>query len=295
MEIDAIDAAGAMRRVFAAAEERRWEVFEREVMEPFRPVWEQAVRYGGQAPAAEGAAMTAAGLLKLYTPAMGAGRGVAALDLLERAETWEACLSALRRAIDALQPKRHGLSLDRVRFVFTLADPDGLGEEGYTGAGNVPGWVVLSAWPMPRNLPKLPAVVVHEFNHNVRFMVEPGFPLALGQYLVLEGVAEAFAAELCGEEMLGPWATTLGAAELEALRPRFRDALDEQDFDVVRGYIFGDWAAAAWGYAPQGVPDFAGYAMGYRTVKAYLERTGKSAAEATYTPWREIVESSGYW
>lgn len=33
--------------------------------------------------------------------------------------------------------------------------------------------------------------------------------------------------------------------------------------------------------------------MGYHTVQAYLEQTGKSAAEATYVPWKEIVEVSG--
>jgi uncharacterized protein YjaZ len=34
--------------------------------------------------------------------------------------------------------------------------------------------------------------------------------------------------------------------------------------------------------------------MGFRVVRAYLERTGRTAAEATYTPWQEIAEGSGY-
>jgi uncharacterized protein YjaZ len=42
------------------------------------------------------------------------------------------------------------------------------------------------------------------------------------------------------------------------------------------------------------VPPFAGYAMGYRLVRQFLQRAGMSAAEATYLPWREIVAGSGF-
>ena len=73
-----------------------------------------------------------------------------------------------------------------------------------------------------------------------------------------------------------------------------RRRLDVRGFNEVRGYIFGDWAAEQMRYPPQGVPDFAGYAMGYRVVRAFLARTGMTAVAATYLPWREIVEQSGY-
>ena len=63
---------------------------------------------------------------------------------------------------------------------------------------------------------------------------------------------------------------------------------------MVRGYIFGDWAAERFRYPKQGVPDFAGYTLGFELVQAYLKRSGGSAAEATYLPWQEIVEGSGY-
>ena len=292
MEIREIHTLRALRDVFATPEERREEVFTRELMEPIRPVWERAMQHLGHAPSGGAPALIAARALRLYTPDLGADRALAALDALERAGAWEASVGALRRAIEALQPRRHGIPLERVHFAFTLAHPEGLGEEGYTGSGNVPGWVVLSAWPTAQNLPKLPAVVAHELNHTVRFHREP-FPLTLGQYAVAEGVAEAFAAELCGEAALGPWATAVRGAALDALKPRFRTALHERDFAVVRGYIFGDAHAAAFGYAAQGVPAYAGYAIGYHIVRAYLSRTGTTAAEAPYAPWQEIVEASG--
>ncbi len=273
MEICEVNTLQGLRSVFSAPEEARQEAFKQQILEPLRPLLEQSMRYMPSS-AEEDTMMVAARTMKLYTPELGAEQALAALDELERANAWETNLGALRQAIDALQPEQHGIPLERIHFAFTLADPEGLGEEGYTGSGNVPGWVILSAWPKAYNLPKLSAIVVHELNHNVRFQFEPMFPMTLGQYMVAEGLAEAFAAELCGEEMLGPWATTLRGAELDALKPRFREALNEGDFNVVRGYIFGDSSASDFGYAAQGIPDYAGYAMGYRLVQAYLERTG---------------------
>jgi uncharacterized protein YjaZ len=43
-----------------------------------------------------------------------------------------------------------------------------------------------------------------------------------------------------------------------------------------------------------GVPNFAGYAIGYRVVRQFLKRTGKSVAETTFLPSREIIEESGF-
>jgi uncharacterized protein YjaZ len=120
--------------------------------------------------------------------------------------------------------------------------------------------------------------------------------VALGQYLVAEGLAESFAAELFGRDVLGPVSSALTPEQFAALKPRFAEAVQSglRGFDVVRGYIFGDWAADKFGYPAQGIPMFAGYTMGFEMVQAYLARTGCSAAEATYKPWEEIVEESQF-
>ena len=34
--------------------------------------------------------------------------------------------------------------------------------------------------------------------------------------------------------------------------------------------------------------------MGYQVVQAYLNRTGKTIIEATFTPFEEIIEQSGF-
>jgi uncharacterized protein YjaZ len=222
---------------------------------------------------------------------------LAALEWFETANAWNDSVTALERAVKLLEPEAHGIKLPAIHFAFVLGNPDMLDvrTDMYTGVGNVPGWALLLAYPTDFNLPRLSAVTVHEFHHNIRFALEPLFPAVnLGKYIVAEGLAEAFAAHFFGEDMLGRWTTTLQNTELEPLKPRFHAALLEPDFNVVRGFIFGDWAAKQWGFEAQGIPDFAGYAFGYQLVKAYLEHTGKSIVEATYTPWQDIVEESGY-
>ena len=300
MELQAIDALTGLRAALAAPEERRLDLFRTGVMEPLRPFWEPFMGWmgGGAGEAGGDPALDAARTFGYYTPEHDVARGLAALDRLDGAGAWPACLDALRRAWDALQPEAHGIALDRVRFTFVLGDPAKLDERNgyYTGFGGMPGIVMVMAWPTDFNLPRLPAIVPHELHHNVRFSWEPFVPheTTVGQYIVAEGLAEAFAAEVCGEELLGPWATILSDEEVAALKPRYRDALEARGFDTIRGYLFGDWAAEKSGYTPLGLPDFAGYSLGFRLVQAYLARTGKSAAETTYVPWREILGESAF-
>lgn len=154
---------------------------------------------------------------------------------------------------------------------------------------------MVSLWPNDYNLPRLQAVVAHEFNHQIRNSYEPWkADISLGEYMVLEGLAESFAAELYGPEATGPWVTALGAQDLERAREVVGRAVDVRGFNEVRGYIFGDEVMAAFGAKPLGAPAYAGYAVGYRLVQAYLQKTGKSAAEATFVPSNEIIGVADY-
>jgi len=300
MELHAIDALTGLRAALVAPQERRLDLFRTGVMEPLRPFWEPFMGWMPQVPGADqrDPALNAARTFGYYTPEHDLSQGLAALDRLDRAGAWPGCLDALRRAWDALEPEAHAIPLQRVQFTFVLGDPARLDERNghYTGFGGRPGIVMVMAWPTDFNLPRLSAIVPHELHHNVRFSWEPFVPheTTVGQYIVAEGLAEAFAAEICGEALLGPWATMLADEQIVALKPRYRDALDLRGFDTIRGYLFGDWAAEQTGYTPLGLPDFAGYSLGYRLVRAYLARTGKSAAETTYVPWREVVEESAF-
>ena len=298
MQIITIDALDGLRAALEAPLDEREARLDARVVQPLRVFWERFAIMQPQArPLSERRPSEIAAGTGLYHTGLDAARGLGALDELRAADALAHCVHGLQTAAARLDPAAHGVALDTVRFALALADPAHLEarHDNYMGVGMIPGALLVTVFPTAFNLPRLPAIAVHELNHNVRFRVEPWSPATtVGKYLVDEGIAECFAAELYGEEMLGRWTTSLSAAELDALRPRYRDALDVSGFNEIRGWIFGDWSAEQFGHAKHGLPDFAGYALGYRLVRAFLDRSGLSAADATYLPWREIVEGSGY-
>jgi len=153
--------------------------------------------------------------------------------------------------------------------------------QGYTGFGGIPGYVMVNIWPDEQNLPKLPATVAHEFNHQVRLCVDPWrIDISLAEYIVLEGLAESLAAELYGPEAVGPWVAGLQGERLETAKRLVGQALEVRGFDEAGRYMFGDETVAAWGVESLGVPAHAGYAVGYHVVQAYLRNTGCAAVEA---------------
>lgn len=75
---------------------------------------------------------------------------------------------------------------------------------GMNANGSVPGYIYLNVWPSPENLARLEATAVHELHHNVRYapgnVVWDPATVTVGEYVVSEGSADAFARELYGEE-----------------------------------------------------------------------------------------------
>jgi uncharacterized protein YjaZ len=170
-------------------------------------------------------------------------------------------------------------------------------QRGYTGFGGVPGWIMtVYDQPDAANLARIETCTVHELHHNMRFSLFPFNPLgsSVGEYMVAEGLAEAFAAELYGEELIGPWVLEFDEARLDEARAVVGAALDRTGFDVVRSYIFGDTIARFMGRDAVGVPDYAGYALGYKIVRAAQRRTGQSVAQVTLLPADTIIAQSGF-
>lgn len=84
------------------------------------------------------------------------------------------------------------------------------------------------------------------------------------------------------------------AAPDAAARTALYRALTVTGFNVIRSYIFGDRLAAYYGLAAVGMPDYGGYAVGYRVVQAWLARTGGTIEDATFLPADQILAESGY-
>lgn len=293
MRIQTIDALAGQRAVLEEPSGERRKVFRERVVEPLRPFWEpMAGRVPGFDP-------NDPRFLGIYGPEDDAAAGLAGLEMIERAGSVAACVEALHAAERALRPGEHGFAIEQLTFSLVMTAPRPGDAAGYSGSANPPGHVMVTVFPTAFNVPRLPPAAAHELHHGVRFRAQPGqWPngVTVGEYVVLEGTAEAFAAELCGDDKIGPWARAraLDDEQVERFKPLFRDALEVTGFDRIRGYVFGDWSAEAFGHEKVGVPEFAGYTFGYLIVRQFLARTGTSAAEATYLPWSEIVERSGF-
>lgn len=202
-------------------------------------------------------------------------------------------LSALISPID--------LKVKEYMFTLMLADPSSpysVMNDGYCGDGGIPGYIFGSLVPSETTKTRIPVVLAHETNHNVRFQyIKWSNEISLAEYMICEGLAENFAVKLYGEENLGPWVSKTDQEMLnEYIKPLIQDALEVQGFDNITSYMYGDEMAKLQNYIPVGMPYCAGYACGYYMVKYYLDKTGKDIVDATILPAEEILkEIDGFW
>jgi uncharacterized protein YjaZ len=223
------------------------------------------------------------------------------LQKMEAANAWEIGRQAAAQAAAQFTPYAQRLPFDTFEGWLVLADPAFFANDsqpGYTGATDwfAPRYIGQFWQPDARNLPHLAGLVAHEMHHLVRFRVFPFTPqTSVAEYIVLEGMAESFAAALFGDAVVGYYVTQFDAAKLEAAKMLIAAGLQKTGFNVIRSYIFGDALAEKNGYQPLGgMPTFGGYAVGYHVVQAFLQRTGMTVEEATFVPADEIVAKSEF-
>lgn len=222
-----------------------------------------------------------------------------ALTAMREADVWARVGIALDEGQRALQEAAPGFEIPDITAYILLGDPaDRYFMDhalGMTGNGSVSGYIALTFWPFEEVLERVEATAVHELHHNVRFA--PGgavwdpATVTVGDHVVSEGLADAFARQVYGDE--------LGYARIGV--PHLQD--DDVFAKVVTGlgitgmenfgaWVLGDEAATAFGGTPVGLPTGAGYAAGNRLVDRYLEATGRTAAQAVHVPAREIIETA---
>lgn len=225
----------------------------------------------------------------------------AILDQLAAADAWNRAARSLDKGWTAFAPYADRIALSSVIFGLLVADMSAVPQaRGYTGFGGIPGWIMtVYDTPDAYNLQRVEAATVHELHHNIAgsTAAHGGNNMMIanvGNYMVGEGLAESFSAELYGADKVGPWVTEFDVSHLEQTKMLFHDALNVTGFNEVRRYIFGDQIMAKEGRESIGVPLYAGYALGYRLVQQYLKRTGKTVPEATFVPARDIIAESGY-
>lgn len=299
MRIKIQDTAAVHKRIFDLPQTERADAVRYELMRPYWRAWD-AVGVPLKASRASGydviSALRLGGMFRLDGPTEDYR---VAIERLEQANTWQACGDALLRARESFREAKLAAPFpDELVFGILLGDPDSKAlkaNRGYTGYGPVPGYIHVVVWPTGYNIPRLPSVATHEFNHQVRMLFEPwSHDTTLAEYLVFEGLADSFAAHVCGSALSGPWVTDVDAGQLETAKALIAGALDTKGLENIQGYIFGDELAEQFGYAKVGLPHAAGYAVAYALVQDYLKETGKSPAEATLTPSAEILARSQF-
>jgi uncharacterized protein YjaZ len=281
-----VDTESAYRRLLdAPSPAAREAIFRQELIEPFSGLVQL---FGG-----DGLAVFAQWGMR---PEQFAGDRFAAMvaliDALATAHAWDRAVRSLEEGRAAFAAYADRIPLDDVVFGLYVADLSGTPQvHGYTGFGGIPGWIMTVYGTADEyNLQRVEAATVHELHHNVLGAYQgPSASMVqgtLGDYMVGEGLAESFAAALYGADKVGPWVTGVDVSRLEQTKAIFREALGVSGFDEMRRYIFGD--------ADAGLPTYAGYAIGYRVVQAYLARTGRSVVEATFVPAETIIGESGF-
>ncbi|WP_103352341.1 DUF2268 domain-containing protein [Amycolatopsis sp. CA-128772] len=220
-------------------------------------------------------------------------RCLEALEALHDADAW----TRIRRALGEAAAALPGVTVPDIVVLLVLGDP---GDEyfmgpaaGVVGNGSVPGYVYLNVWPFPANLARLEATAVHELHHNLRYapggVVWDPATVTVREQVVSEGLADAFARQLHGDEL---GYTRIGVPHLadDAVFAKVLSGLEVTGMRNFTAWVHGDAAAARFGATPVGLPTGAGYAAGNRLVDAYLAATGRTAAEALHADSREVVE-----
>ncbi|MFA9288450.1 MAG: DUF2268 domain-containing putative Zn-dependent protease [Weeksellaceae bacterium] len=139
-------------------------------------------------------------------------------------------------------------------------EEDGLG--GYTPNANQ---VFISVNPafdkLNESIDKhLKRILAHELHHTLRWQ-NPGYGKTLFEALITEGLADHFDLELFNEEP-EPWSNSFNKVELDKLMEKAMKELNNNTYNHF-----------AWFYGDEdlNIPKWAGYSLGFKLVKDYLE------------------------
>ncbi|WP_067820861.1 DUF2268 domain-containing protein [Nocardia inohanensis] len=222
-----------------------------------------------------------------------------ALDVLTAADAWTRIRRALDDALAVQSAATPSIQVPDINVLVVLGDPGDthfMGPAlGVTGNGGISGYIVVTVWPYPENVARLESTVVHELAHNLRYgpggVVWNPATVTVGEHVISEGLADAFARQLYGDEI---GYTRIGVPHLhdDAVFEKVLTGLDVTGMANFAAWVHGDETARRYGAAPVGLPTGAGYAAGNRLVDAYLAATGRTAAQALHADSGEIIATA---
>lgn len=273
--------------------------FRYELMQPMKTMWDylnvplKATQSNGYD------IVMASEMLGIWTPRKTIQQIKDNLPELIESKIFEEYQEVISKGIDEFKKIDYFIPLEEIYVNILLGDGDSQEmkvNKGYSGFGGIPGYIMLMVVPNDFNKKRLKSALAHEFNHNVRFTFEPfnHGDVTVEEYIVLEGLAECFAEEMYGKELIGPWIADFDKEEMEYSIEVIKEGRKTKGFGEVSAYMFGDDVAKKRGYSPVGLSANAGYTIGYHLIKQYLANSNKSIAEATLTPTEEIIRVSKF-
>lgn len=219
-----------------------------------------------------------------------------ALDLLSDADAWGRVETAVSEAVEQQLAATPGIDIPDVKVLIMLGNPNDeyfMGPlRGFSGNGSATGYISLTLWPTEENLNRIEAAAVHELNHNLRYapggVIWDPAQVAVGEQIISEGLADAFARQLYGHAGYTP----IGLPHLhdDIVFEKVVTGLQVRGMQNFTAWVHGDESAKRFGCDPVGLPTGAGYAAGNRLVDAYLRTTGTTAAQALHTSSQEIID-----
>jgi len=275
--------------------EERKEYFRYKMMSPFKDMW-NLINVPIKAKQENGYDVLMATNMLGYADISNDKQIQMGLSILKGNNAYMVAENTIKTCIEKANKAGLKVNADEIKFGMYVANPDKLKlQKGYTGFGGIPGFITVNIYPNDYNLPKIPAVIAHEFHHNIRFSYfdwDHG-NVTVGDYIVIEGLADSFAKDLYGTEQLGPWVTSIDRDDLEYSIYVIGEALNIKGFSEVSSYMFGDEIAKHEGYKPVGLSFGAGYAVGYEVVQSFMKKNNKTIYETTLISSDEIIKGSG--
>ncbi|EOP58013.1 MULTISPECIES: DUF2268 domain-containing protein [Bacillus cereus group] len=300
MNIKSLRSDKIYRKISQAPKEEKVKLYRQEMLAPFMGKWEiQHVPFKAEEP--NGFDVITLNNIMNISPNQITNEITPELELISADSFWSECKEAVRKSLHLFREHDVNLRVSDYLFTILLGDPNSpslMLNEGYSGDGGIPGYILCTLVPNEYTIPRMKAALAHECNHNVRYQfIQWDHTVTLGELIVSEGLAENFATSIFGEDLLGPWVSKTTMEMLNRhIKPVLKEQLQLTGFDKIAPYLYGDELAKLQNYMPVNMSYAAGYACGYYLIKYYLEKTGKNIFEATITPANLILdEIKGFW
>lgn len=292
MEFAVQDTFSAYRKIIKEQNiEKKYQIFIGELIAPYEGMFKAF----GVPMKAQPGGYDALAMLKSWAflmPEMLDDRAIESIEMFEKANALELCEHTMKDALRKFED-HCGRSSKHIPVGIFLLDGSKMDptDRGYTGFGGIAGYIMLNYGEVTDyNLSRLQAALAHEAHHNLSGMIWDPVNITVGQYIIIEGLAESFAAALYGENCVGPWVADFDMNDLPRVKEIMKGALNIKGFNAVRQYVFGDAKTGS----RLDIPNCAGYAVGYHIVQAFMKMTGKDIIEATNTPAEEIIKESRF-